>query len=108
MEIHITSHTPSEWVGKKPLEKYETQFLYVGLSRYNTVKKTLSSILRTSDGTTLYTETGYTGSLARCYISEFATVTIYSLTPRVWKEDLGLTDQTFFVQKQQPTQVDST
>lgn len=90
---------------KKPIEKYETQFLYVGLSRYNTVKKTLSSILRTP-GKTVYTETPYEGSLARCYITEFATVSVYSLNPRVWKEDMGVNDQTFFVQ--QPTQTAST
>jgi hypothetical protein len=102
----MTSSLPSEWATKKPLEKYETQFLYVGLSRYDTVKKTLSSIIRTAGGT-LYTETPYAdGHFARCYVSEFATVTIYSTSPRVWKEEMGVNDQTFFVQ--QPTQTAST
>lgn len=90
---------------KKPIETYETQFLYVGLSRYDIVKKTLSSIVR-SPGKTVYTETPYEGSLARCYITEHATVSVYSLNPRVWKEDMGVNDQTFFVQ--QPTQAAST
>jgi hypothetical protein len=99
------SRAPSEWATKKPIEKYETQFLYVGLSRYDTVKKTLSSILR-APGKTVYTETPYEGTLARCYITEFATVSVYSLNPRVWKEDMGVNDQTFFVQ--QPTQTAST
>jgi hypothetical protein len=100
MEIHMTSRLPSEWVTKKPIEEYETQFLYVGLSRYDTVKKTLSCIVRKPDGKALYTESPYEGSLARCYVSEFATVTIYSLNPRVWLEDLGINDRHAFVQKQ--------
>ena len=94
---------PAEWVAKKPIERYETQFLYVGLSRYDKVKKVLSSIVRSPDGKTLYTETPYDGNLARCYITEFATVTIYSANPRVWVEDLGVNDIHAFVQ--QPTQV---
>jgi hypothetical protein len=95
---------PSEWATKKPIEKYETQFFYIGLSRYDTVKKTLSSIVRTPEGKMLYTETPYEGNLARCYVTEYATVTIYSHTPRVWVEDLGVNDRHAFVQKQ-PTQV---
>jgi hypothetical protein len=105
MEVRMTSLPPSEWATKKPIETYETQFLYVGLSRYDTTKKTLSSIVR-SPGKTIYTETAYDGSLARCYITEFATITIYSKSPRVWKEDMGVRNQTFFVQ--QPTQTAST
>lgn len=93
------SRLPAEWVGKKPVERYETQFLYVGISRYNTVKKTLSSIVRTADGKTLYNETPYDdGALARCYISEFATVTVYSQSPRVWVEDMGVNEQTVFLE----------
>ena len=100
MEITMTTSLPSKWTAVKPLETYETQFLYVGLSRYNTTKKTLSSIV-TTGATTVYTETPYaTGSLARCYVSEFATVSVYCLSPRVWKEDMGVDGQTVFVQHQ--------
>ena len=97
MEVQLTKELPAEWASKKPIEHYETQFLYVGLSRYDTVKKTLSSILR-EDGKTLYKETDYGGNLARCYVTEFATVTVYSKSPRVWKEDLGINDVTVFVE----------
>lgn len=99
----MMTRLPAEWVAKKPIERYETQFLYVGLSRYDKVKKVLSSIVRSPDGKTLYTETPYDGNLARCYITEFATVTVYSANPRVWVEDLGINDIHAFVQ--QPTQV---
>ena len=93
----MMSRLPSEWATKKPIEKYETQFLYVGLSRYDTVKKTLSSIVR-SPGKTVYTETPYEGSLARCFVTEYATITVYSQSPRVWKEDMGVNDVSVFVE----------
>ena len=94
----MTSRLPSEWATKKPLEKYETQFLYVGLSRYDTAKKTLSSIVRSPEKTT-YVETPYgDGHLAKCYITEYATITVYSHSPRVWKEDMGVNDVTVFVE----------
>jgi hypothetical protein len=99
----MTSRLPAEWATKKPLEKYETQFLYVGLSRYDMAKKILSNIIRTADGKTLYSETPYDGTLARCYVTEYATVTVYSANPRVWVEDLGVNDVHAFVQ--QPTHV---
>ena len=103
MEVQILSKLPNEWANKKPIERYDTQFLYVGFSRYDTVKKTLSNIIRNPDGKAMYTEKPHGDKcLAKCYVSEFATVTIYSLNPRVWKEDVGVDDQTFFVQ--QPTQ----
>ena len=105
MEIQMTTELPSEWSTKKPLEKYETQFFSVGLSRYDSTKKTLSNITRMPDGKTLYTEKPYgDNALARCYVSEFAIVTVYSLNPRVWVEDLGVNEKTVFLQKQ-PIQV---
>lgn len=95
----MTSRLPSEWATAKPIEKYETQFLYVGLSRYDTVKKTLSNIIQNEKGKATYNEKPYGDkSLARCYVSEFATVTVYSLTPRVWKEDMGVNEITVFTQ----------
>ncbi len=94
----MSNTLPSEWVNRKPVERYETQFLYVGLSRYDTVKKTLSNFNRTEDGKVVYTETPYSGNLARCYVSEYATVSVYSSNPRVWTEDLGINDVTAFFQ----------
>lgn len=94
----MTAKLPSEWASKKPIERYETQFLYVGLSRYDTVKKTLSNISRTQEGKAYYTETPYDGNLARCYVSEFVTVSVYSTSPRVWTEDLGVNDCQAFIE----------
>ena len=53
----MSNSLPAEWANRKPVERYETQFLYVGLSRYDTVKKTLSNFNRTEDGKVVYTET---------------------------------------------------
>lgn len=98
MELRLTTSLPSEWKTKKPLEVYETQFLYVGLSRYNTAKKTLSSFVRRDD-TTIYTERpSVDEQFARCYVTEFATVTVYSHSPRVWKEDMGVDGETVFLE----------
>jgi hypothetical protein len=99
----MTTSLPSEWVGAIPLETYETTFLSIGLSRYDTVKKTLSTFVQDPGGLITYTETPYTaGSLARCYVCEYATVTIYSVSPRVWVEDLGVDGVTVVVQHQPP------
>ena len=98
MEIQMSNSLPAEWANRKPVERYETQFLYVGLSRYDTTKCTLSNFNRTQDGKVVYNESPYKGNLGRCYVSEFATVSVYSLNPKVWTEDLGVNDITAFIQ----------
>lgn len=86
------------------METYETRFISIGFSRYDIEKKTLSSF-QCKDGKVVYTETVRERScLSRCYSTENVRVTIYSLTPRVWKEELGIDEVHFFVQ--QPKQVD--
>lgn len=106
MNITMTSYVPKEWVGKKPVETYETRFLYTGFSRYNTEKKTLSLIARSPSGIT-YTETPCDATVfPRAYSTESARITVYSVSPKVWKEEVGLTDTHFFVQ--QPIQTAST
>jgi hypothetical protein len=98
MEIQMSKTLPSEWVNRKPIERYETQFFYVGLSRYDIVKHMLSNFSRKEDGNVIYTETPYNGNLARCYTSEFATVSIYSSNPRVWTEDTGVDGYNAFIE----------
>lgn len=107
MDVKITSFVPKEWVGKKPLETYETRFLYTGFSRYNTEKKTLSQIVRKPTGTITYSESPCDASVfSRGYATELVRVVVYSASPRVWKEETGLRDTHFFVQ--QPIQTAST
>ena len=88
MDVEILSSIPPEWQSKKPLDSYDTQFLYVGFSRYNTVKQTLSKFVRDESTNVRYTETPLAESpLARCYSCEFAHVTVYSVSPHVWTEE---------------------
>ena len=85
MNVLMTTSLPSEWIGVKPIETYETQFFALGFSRYDTTKKMLSTLVQEAGGLITYTETPYTlGSVARLYTTESATVTVYSRSPRVW------------------------
>ena len=107
MEIQMMGAMPKEWNDKKPVESYETTFLSTGFSRYNTTKKTLSHFLRETDGRLTYTESLCEATVfPRVYASEFTRVTVYSLTPRVWKEEVGMEEVHFFIQH--PRQVAST
>lgn len=80
---------PAEWTSKKPIETYETRFLYIGYSRYDTTKETLWRFTRQPDGKVLVTETPHKETFfARCYHTENARVTVYSTNPRVWTEEV--------------------
>lgn len=103
MEVVITKQVPPEWKAKRPLETYETTYLYTGLSRYDTKKKVLTQIVK-ENGRIEYRQTPCPDPIvvSRSYYSELVRVTVYSQSPMVWKEETeqGLYD--FFVQ--QPTQ----
>jgi hypothetical protein len=105
MEIRIQTHLPADVLSKKPVEVYETQFLYIGFSRYDTTKHVVTKFDHQEDGRILLTEAPCkVPCLSRCYFTEHATVTVYSNSPRIWKEEVGTTH--FFVQ--QPIQTAST
>ena len=90
------------WSGAKPLETYETRFLYLGVSRYNTEKKTLEQFQRQADGRILFRTTPLPlGVVSRCYHAEHARVTVYSKSPWVWAEALSPTEVHFFTEVQQ-------
>lgn len=98
MEVEILSVVPEEWKAKKPIETYVTTFLYVGFSRYDTAKQVLSNFQQT-DGVVRYNERSLSETcFARCYVAEHARVTVYSQSPRIWKEEADTTH--FFLQKQ--------
>lgn len=88
----------------KPVEIYETHFLYLGFGRYDVAKKVISRLEAKDDGKVLYTETpvDIPKTFPKSYHSEFARVIVYSHSPRMWKEELSPYDYTFF---QQVTQV---
>lgn len=83
------------------METYETRFLYLGFSRYNTEKKTLEQFQTTAGGKILFRSTPLAvGVASRCYHAEHARVTVYSKSPLVWSETLSPTETHFFTQAQ--------
>ena len=102
----MLSAVPKEWATKKPIESYETTFLATGFSRYNTAKKTLSQFVRRDDGI-WYSESECTATVfPRVYAAEGARVIVYSKSPRVWVEEVGVGEIHFFAQ--QPIQTSLT
>jgi hypothetical protein len=102
MKISISSTVPRKWSSAKPVRVYETNFIYIGVERYNTVTKAISSIERTG-GTLTYKEEPCTQpTFSSSYANEHVRITIYSESPRVWSEELSPHEVFFFVQ--QPTQ----
>jgi hypothetical protein len=105
--IKMYKKTPAEWKGKTPIETYETKLLITGFSRYNLAKRTISQIFRYPDGHFEYTEQLCDIRLfPRVYHTEDMQVFVYSRSPLVWKEEVGVGDYYFFVQ--QPMQTAST
>ena len=98
MNIQISSYIPKEYLTKRPLKTYETQFLYTGLSRYNVETKTLSKF-EVKDDKVFYSEVPYDGTVfSRSYNVELAHVTIYSESPKVWAERTNPFHVDFFQQ----------
>lgn len=96
MKIQISNTRPDT----KPVQTYETRMMYIGFKyRYDTHKKTISSIEKHSDGSITCTETpSETHVFARAYASETVRVTVYSESPRVWVEETSPYDFVVFRQ----------
>jgi hypothetical protein len=94
MKIQITYTRPDT----KPVQTYETRMMYIGFKyRYNTQKKTLSSIEKHPDGSITFVEIpSSTEVFARAYASENVRVTLYSDSPRVWVEETSPYDLVVF------------
>lgn len=100
MEVDILLQVPEEWK-KKQGKTYETKYLYTGFSRYD-VERHMYSRIQHKDGKFWYSEIPSSDEcFPKCYHVEHVRVTVYSESPRVWKEELSATDVYFFVGKQQ-------
>jgi hypothetical protein len=89
MEVQMLPALPAQWTSKKPIDSYETRFLYIGFSRYDTTKQVLTKFIRNENGTINMSEAPHTETFfARCYHTENARVNVYSLNPRVWTEEV--------------------
>lgn len=101
MEIVLAHALPPALSKARPLETYETKFLYVGFSRFNTEKKRLEQFHRSESGTLTFRSNPLSASIfPRCYHTELARVTVYSQTPLVWTEEVSPADIQIFIQAQ--------
>ncbi len=99
MEVQLVSELPTEYKTQKG-RTYETKYIYTGLRRYDTERKTLSHITGTPEGLIRIEETPCTTTVfSRAYHTELVRVTVYSETPRVWKEELSPHEIYIFVQQ---------
>ena len=102
MEVKIVPTIPREWA-KRRGKTYETQFIYLGFSRYDTHRKVVSKFT-TDEDRIMYSEAPCTNTVfSRGYYTEHATVTVYSEAPRIWSEELSPGEVHFFVQQPQQT-----
>lgn len=85
---------------------YETRFVYMGFSRLDTEARTLSRMKVGEDKKVLYFESEFPKGciIPRAYHTELARVTVYSKTPRIWKEELAGDLVYFFRETQQQLQ----
>jgi hypothetical protein len=94
MEVKIFPTIPHEWVNRRG-KSYETQFIYLGFSRYDTHQKVISKFTTDTDRIT-YSETPCTNTVfSRGYYTEHATVTVYSrslLCPATATDRFNLTN----------------
>jgi hypothetical protein len=97
MKITIQSSVPAAYATQKGVT-YETRYLYTGFGKYNEYEKTLEVIQVNQDGTySFFSRPHEADVFSRVYHTETVTLTLYSASPRVWKETVG-TD-TWFLQE---------
>lgn len=86
---------------------YDTRFVYTGLSRVDAEARVLSRLKVGPDNKIWYSESEFPRGcvIPRAYHTEHARVTVFSQSPRIWKEELpgGLV---YFFREQQHAQQD--
>jgi hypothetical protein len=89
MKVTLSPIVPPEFASQKGTT-YETRYLYTGFGRYNEYEKTLEVIQVNPDSTyTFFTRPHEPDVLSRVYHVETVTLTLYSVSPRIWKEEVG-------------------
>jgi hypothetical protein len=95
MKVILSPIVPPEFASQKGTT-YETRYLYTGFGRYNEYEKTLEVIQVENDGTyTFFSRPHEAEVFSRVYHTETVTLTLYSASPRIWKEEVG-SDVFFF------------
>ena len=89
MKLSISDKIPAEYAAQKGTT-YETRYLYTGFGRYNEYEKTLEVIEVKPDGSYTFFSRPHDASVfSRVYHVEAVTLTLYSASPRIWKEEVG-------------------
>jgi hypothetical protein len=97
MEVQIRQGLPDKYKLAKG-STYETRYIYTGVSRYDAEKKTLTRI-EERDGKMYMTMTPCEDSVfSRGYHTELVRVTVFSESPRIWKEELSPHEVYFYKQ----------
>jgi len=95
MKLHVTQTMPTAYTSRKGVT-YETRYLYTGFGRYNEFEKTLEVLQVEPDQTySFFTRPYQAEVMSRVYHVEPITLTLYSESPRVWRETVG-SDSWFF------------
>ena len=97
--MQVSTTVPPEFKKQKG-STYETTYIYTGFSRYDTHKKTLARITVQPNGAWTFQESPCdTTVFSRGYHTELVRVTVYSESPRVWKEEISPHEVYFFQQQ---------
>jgi hypothetical protein len=84
MELSVTNQPPA-WANGNGTS-YETKFLYTGSGRIDAEAQVYQAFQH-GPPFLLFERPFKGGVVSRVYTVEFATVTIYSKSPRLWKEE---------------------
>ena len=97
MKLCITNKVPAPYSSQKGTT-YETRYLYTGFGRYNEFEKTLEVIqVEPDESFSFFSRPHVVEVLSRVYHTEPVTLTLFSASPRIWKETVG--DVTWFFQE---------
>jgi hypothetical protein len=100
MMVEIYEKEPPEISGKKPIQTYETQYVYTGFRRYDVKRKMMMEFVETVKGLVLKEIPMEMDVFSRGYSVEKAIVYVYSESPRIWKEVLNPFVTHFFIEVQ--------
>lgn len=95
MKITISRDKPTT----KPICEYETRILYVGRCRYDTHTKTISTLVKHSEGDITYNEfPSDIDVFSQVYSSEHVRMIVYSNSPKVWCEETAPNEYVVFTE----------
>lgn len=99
MDVEVFTSVPQAWATCSPIQTYETEYIYTGVSRIDTHAKKIQTLKVLDSGYIRFDERDFQGGvIPRVYATERVRVTVYAKVPRVWKEDLSPTEVYFYCQ----------